>query len=56
MNAEQRKFVLEMLWDLEQQINEGEYYSYDRDDFNEHVATAKKLYNIDYYREKGGLL
>jgi hypothetical protein len=51
----QKIFIVEMLWDLEQQINDGEYYSYDRDEFNEHVETAKKLYGIDYYLEKAKL-
>lgn len=49
---EHKRFVVEMLWGLEQQINDGEYYSYDRDEFNKDVELAEKLFGIDYHVEK----
>lgn len=56
MKEEMKVFIITMLYDLERQINEGEYYSYDRDEFEEHVKTAYKLYGFNYHEENVELI
>lgn len=47
-NDEQKRYIVEILNELETQINPGEYYSYDPRDFVENVKEAEKLFGINY--------
>jgi hypothetical protein len=48
INEDQKRWVLEILSDLESQINAGEYYSYDSVVFVENVREAERLFGVTY--------
>jgi hypothetical protein len=48
VTEEQKRYILGILRDLESQINAGEYYSYDPENFVENVKEAERVFGIKY--------